>query len=156
MLLQRRFQIFGQAKRKPTRGNGLFSNSGSKGFQNRCVQIEDQTGSSSASTSEDLSDLCKGFKVRDIVIETSRVTGVPTDLILCERRDPTFVYARHIIFYLAVELTGYSLPKIGHILTRDHTTIMYGRDKMKRLLQTDEKLQETINTIKECLMNGKE
>tara|TARA_B100002019_G_scaffold293505_1_gene321695 strand:+ start:6817 stop:6993 length:177 start_codon:yes stop_codon:yes gene_type:complete len=53
--------------------------------------------------------------------------------------------------YLSFKYTGYSFPKIGHILSRDHSTIIYGVKKITRLLKTNKNLQETIYRIEKEL-----
>ena len=151
MLLHGRLQILRQVIRKSTRCSWLPSFGRSKRVQDRCLQIKNQTRQSSLSSYENLSDLCKRFKVRDILIATSRVTNVGMDEVLSDRRSPDYVLARHITMYLSFKYTGYSFPKIGHILSRDHSTIIYGVKKITRLLKTNNNLQETIYRIEKEL-----
>ena len=53
-----------------------------------------------------------------------------------------------------MQLTGYSYPKIGHILSRDHTTIIYGNNKIKEKIKTDPELRDLVGRIVDYL-NGK-
>lgn len=60
-----------------------------------------------------------------IAQEVSRVTGVSINDILAERRGAGIVFARHMCFVLARDLTRHSLPKIGRAFgRRDHTTVI--------------------------------
>jgi len=61
---------------------------------------------------------------------------------------------RQIAMYLLRQETGISLPQIGEILGgRDHTTILYGCEKIADLLERDDRLRSQIVRIKESLYN---
>jgi chromosomal replication initiator protein len=54
--------------------------------------------------------------------------------------------------YLLREETDISLPQIGEVLGgRDHTTVMYGYDKVADLLERDERLRRQVTQIREGL-----
>ena len=54
--------------------------------------------------------------------------------------------------YLIREETSASLPQIGEVLGgRDHTTILYGYDKISGQLETDDALRRQVVSIKEAL-----
>ena len=154
MLLQRRLSLPGSTDDRTTKPTRMLCPGGSEGFHDRNLQAKDKVSSSSSSGIEDLSDLKQGFKVRDIVVTTGQFTGVTPDQMLSDRREPIWVEARHIVFFLASELTGYSYPKIGHILSRDHTTVIYGKNKVKERLKTDPDLRDLVGRIVDYL-NGK-
>lgn len=59
-----------------------------------------------------------------------------TDLI-SERRDGQLVRVRHIAIWLAVKVTGKSLPAIGRSFRRDHTTILYAKRRIEQKIATD-------------------
>jgi chromosomal replication initiator protein len=57
---------------------------------------------------------------------------------------------RQIAMYLLREETDASLVDIGVLLGgRDHTTIMYGCEKITEELITDTRLKNEINTLRE-------
>jgi chromosomal replication initiator protein len=61
---------------------------------------------------------------------------------------------RQVAMYLIRAETDASLPQIGHALGgRDHTTVMYGCDKISDLLETDEGLRRQVLAIRERLYN---
>ena len=50
--------------------------------------------------------------------------------------------------YIATELTNYSLPQIAREFgKKDHTTVMYARDKIKEQMQRDEAYRNKIRQL---------
>jgi chromosomal replication initiator protein len=61
--------------------------------------------------------------------------------------------ARQICAYLMCEMLSLPLVSIGNILGgRDHTTIMYARDKMENLMNTSTKTAKEVDDIKSILL----
>jgi chromosomal replication initiator protein len=59
---------------------------------------------------------------------------------------------RQIAMYLLREESNFSLPQIGNALGgRDHTTIMYGCEKVADMLERDDKLRRRVIKIREQL-----
>jgi len=66
------------------------------------------------------------------------------------KRNKDLVLPRQIIMYLLREEVGYSFPKIAQILGgKDHTTIMYGCEKIKKEIQKNENFRREVQLIKE-------
>jgi chromosomal replication initiator protein len=64
------------------------------------------------------------------------------------------VQARQISMFLARELTNASFPDIGNkVGGRDHSTVIYAHNKIKRMLETDKTLQDTLDGIQEILLH---
>lgn len=61
-------------------------------------------------------------------------------LLLSQQRFQRLALARNIIYYLCAVYTCRSLPQIGHFMRRDHTTVLYGRDKIAGLRKVDVEL----------------
>jgi chromosomal replication initiator protein len=56
--------------------------------------------------------------------------------------------------YLIREETGASLPQVGEALGgRDHTTVMYGCEKIGELLEQDDSLRRQVLAIRQTLYN---
>ena len=73
------------------------------------------------------------------------------------RRSRDVARARQIAMYLARELTDMSLPMIGSALGgRDHTTIMYGCDKISALFEKEDTIRRQILDIKTQLYGTKQ
>ncbi len=68
------------------------------------------------------------------------------------RRQKELVLPRHIVMHILSEQLKLPVEKIGEILGgRDHTTVMHGRDKIKRLIVTDREVQRTLIEVKQRL-----
>lgn len=63
------------------------------------------------------------------------------------------VKARQICAYLMCEMLSLPLVSVGNILGgRDHTTIMYARDKMEKLAKLNDRLHKEIDDIKNIVL----
>jgi chromosomal replication initiator protein len=64
------------------------------------------------------------------------------------RRDQRLAAPRHIAMYIAAELTECSLPQIAREFgKKDHTTVMYARDKVKDLMARDEAYRNKVRSL---------
>lgn len=101
--------------------------------------------------------LARGPKAKfPSVLEIRKTVGdyfgiSPTEMLASRRLEATS-RARQIAMYLAKELTPLSFPQIGrHIGGKDHSTIIHGCRKIRRLLEVDEKLQADIEALRKTL-----
>jgi len=70
------------------------------------------------------------------------------------RRDQRLAAPRQIAMYLAHEMTGNSLSQIAREFNKkDHTTIMYARNKVKTLIESDEAYRNKIRGLQEACRN---
>jgi chromosomal replication initiator protein len=77
---------------------------------------------------------------------------VSLDELISSNRSQRIAFPRQIAMYMLREESDLSLPKIGEILGgRDHTTIMYGHEKITDLLERDKNLRREIVNIQEIL-----
>ena len=66
-----------------------------------------------------------------------------------KRRTKSIAYPRQICMFLARKLTSHSLQEIGgYFGGRDHTTVMYAFDKIRRELDRDTELTQTLERLK--------
>jgi chromosomal replication initiator protein len=78
--------------------------------------------------------------------------GIQRDRMLSRDRSREVALPRQIAMYLMREESNISLPLIGETLGgRDHTTIMYGCDKIADLLERDDRLRRQVIEIRETL-----
>jgi len=78
--------------------------------------------------------------------------NVTIDELLSRTRVHSIALPRQVAMYLLREENDVSLPKIGDLLGgRDHTTVMYGCDKISELLETDKKFRRKVINIQEVL-----
>ncbi len=78
--------------------------------------------------------------------------GVDEDRLLSRDRSQQVALPRQVAMFLIREETDASLPQIGDVLGgRDHTTVMYGYDKIASRLETDDALRRQVIAVRERL-----
>lgn len=78
--------------------------------------------------------------------------NIEVDRMLSRDRSREVALPRQIVMYLLREESNISLPVIGETLGgRDHTTVMYGCDKIADLLERDDRLRRQVIEIRENL-----
>ncbi|MDX1614035.1 MAG: chromosomal replication initiator protein DnaA [Candidatus Promineifilaceae bacterium] len=74
---------------------------------------------------------------------------VTLEALTSNSRSRTVAFPRQMVMYLARTETGLSYPQIGEKLgNRDHTTILYGHDKIAELMETDANVRRDALEIK--------
>jgi chromosomal replication initiator protein len=64
------------------------------------------------------------------------------------RRDQRLAGPRQIAMYLSTELTDCSLPQIAReFAKKDHTTVIYARNKIKQLMANDEAYRNRVRSL---------
>ncbi|HEX2173811.1 MAG TPA: chromosomal replication initiator protein DnaA [Dehalococcoidia bacterium] len=93
----------------------------------------------------------------DIVINTvAEYYGVEAKDLRGKKRDQEIAFPRQIAMHLMREELQISLSEIGkHLGGRDHTTVMYGCDKIGRELGSNGQLRREVLEIKESLYAGR-
>jgi chromosomal replication initiator protein len=85
---------------------------------------------------KDLITLDEGdISPNDIIEHVARYFEISLDDIYGTSRAAAIAQARQIAMYLCRELTSLSLPKIGQLIGRDHTTVMYANTKITELMK---------------------
>lgn len=64
-----------------------------------------------------------------------------------KKRTEAIAFPRQVAMYLASSLTDMSLTDIGDAFGRDHATVMYAKNKIGQLVQTDPYFNETLNQM---------
>lgn len=78
----------------------------------------------------------------------ARQHGMSVQQLLERTRRQAIARPRQIAIYLATKLTRCSTPDLGQRFGGfDHTTIMYARDRIEELAQTDHRLRASIETL---------
>lgn len=73
--------------------------------------------------------------------------------ILGKGKKADLVKARQICAYLMCEMLSLPLISIGNVMGgRDHTTIMYSRDKIEELIRLNEKIAKEVDDIKNIVL----
>jgi chromosomal replication initiator protein len=88
----------------------------------------------------------------DIVHKVADRFNIPLERMLSHERTREVALPRQIAMYLLRHEANCSLPQIGEALGgRDHTTIMYGCEKIADLLESDDRLRRQVIEIREQL-----
>jgi len=91
-------------------------------------------------------------KPDEVVHKVADAFGVAIERMLGRDRSREVALPRQIAMYLLREEAHISLPQIGETLGgRDHTTVMYGCEKVADLLEQDDRLRRRVIEIKEML-----
>jgi chromosomal replication initiator protein len=88
----------------------------------------------------------------EVIESVAQAFGVDINRMLSRERSREVALPRQIVMYLLREESNISLPSIGESLGgRDHTTIMYGCEKIADLLERDDHLRRQVIEIRENL-----
>ena len=92
--------------------------------------------------------------VEHIIAAVAAQFGVEEDRMLSRERSRKVALPRQVAMYLIREETSESLPRIGQALGgRDHTTVMYGCEKIADRLETDDALRRQVLLVREKLFH---
>lgn len=86
-----------------------------------------------------------------IIAATAAHFGYTPADVVGPRRPRPLALARQIAMYLCRELTDYSLPELGVIFQRDHTTVLHGEQKIRAEIESWRGLQITVAAIRRHL-----
>ena len=88
------------------------------------------------------------MSVDNIIRLVAEHYGVPVRDLMGKRRTKSIAYPRQVCMFLARRLTSHSLEEIGgYFGGRDHTTVMYAFDKIRRELQEKPDVSQTIEHL---------
>ncbi len=92
--------------------------------------------------------------VDDVIDATCKVFSVTKADLVGKKKTKEIVEPRQVCIYIITELLDIPLATIGNIFGgRDHTTIMYARDKVSEKLNTSVKTATDVNNIKNMIYN---
>ncbi len=99
-----------------------------------------------------LIDRQEKLTLSDIISAVALHYGVSEADLIGRSRRKEIASARQMVMYLAREETNASLPQIGQALGgRDHTTVLYGSEKVADLIEKDDALRRDVIAIRERL-----
>lgn len=88
-------------------------------------------------------------RLSDVTRATCVVMQVPRAAMTSEQRHKAWAEARQVAMYVAHEITGASLPRIGRVLgNRDHTTVLHGVRAMRQRLPHRPDLQRACEQVR--------
>ena len=69
-----------------------------------------------------------------------------------KRKNKEFVLPRQVSMYLILDMMALPQETVGKFFGRDHSTVIYARDKIDQIIKTENKLAVEINDIKKMLL----
>jgi len=100
---------------------------------------------------EDASPLVVPNRLKPVIRMVTKYYGVSLCDLVSRRRGAALVRSRQMAMYLARMLTKCSLPAIGHLLERDHSTILYGCRKIAAQRLQDANLDAEIRELTDLM-----
>lgn len=102
---------------------------------------------------ESIHNVQEEIKVEDIIKCVCDVCKIDKADLLGKKKNKEFVEPRQICIYLINELMSLPLVTIGQKMGgRDHTTVIYARDKIAELIKTDGNLARKVNDLKNMIL----
>ncbi|MCD6289143.1 MAG: chromosomal replication initiator protein DnaA [Anaerolineae bacterium] len=80
--------------------------------------------------------------------------GLSVDQLTGRKRNKEVSLARHIAMYLLRHECDLSLPQVGALLNRDHTTVMHGVERVEELVEVDDAIRRRIMSLREQMYAG--
>lgn len=93
----------------------------------------------------------KRTTVEDVITLTAKHFDLNPQDLMGKSRAGRINNARQIAMYLAREMTDLSLPQIGEVFNRSHTTILHGYNKINDDLNHDTGLRHQVESLKAIL-----
>lgn len=118
-------------------------------LQERPITIE----LASEALRESVSTTQEEVKVDDIISCVSSFFKISKNDLLGKKKNKEFVEPRQICIYLITELMSLPLVTIGQKMGgRDHTTVIYARDKIADLMRSSDVVAKQVNDIKNMIL----
>jgi len=93
------------------------------------------------------------IKVEDIIKCVCNFYKIDKADLIGKKKNKEFVEPRQVCIYLINDLMSLPLVTIGQEMGgRDHTTVIYARDKVSELIKTNTKIAVEVNDIKNMIL----
>ncbi len=89
--------------------------------------------------------------VREIQQAVCDFFGIEVDEIRSTSRSRRVSHPRQVAMYLSCELTGQSLPTIAAEFARDHSTVLYARDRIDSSMRVSDDVRESVEKLRMML-----
>lgn len=87
-------------------------------------------------------------RMAKIINATSKVFNVRNDEIIGRTRNKAVASARQVVYMIARTSTEMTLPQIGKVMKRDHTTVLYGINKASERAEKDQQFADMIGEVR--------
>ncbi len=85
--------------------------------------------------------------IDEVISEVSRTFGVSKEDIFSKRKTQEVVYARQVSMYIIREISQMKYKEIGRLFGKDHSTVLYTIDKVKKKLEQNEQQRNLVEDI---------
>ncbi len=85
--------------------------------------------------------------IDEVIAEVSRTFGVSKEDIFSKRKTQEIVYARQVSMYIIREISQMKYKEIGRLFGKDHSTVLYTIDKVKKKLEQNEQQRNLVEDI---------
>ena len=93
------------------------------------------------------------MKVEDIINCVSSFYNINKNDLLSKKKNKEIVEPRQVCMYIISDMmNGIPLEVIGQKMGKNHSTVIYSRDKIAEMMKTDSKLATRVNDIKKMLL----
>lgn len=89
-----------------------------------------------------------------IIQAVANYYSIPVEQIVGSRRSKDTVQPRQVAMYLVRELTNYSLPEIGKVFSRDHTTVLHSINKIEDERKNSSEMDGILKTLTANIHQG--
>ncbi len=97
-------------------------------------------------------DAITALSPKQVIMTVCEYFNIKQTDLLGPKRIKELVLPRHLVMHILAEQLKLPVERIGEILGgRDHTTVMHGRDKIKRLIATDREIQRMSIEVRQKL-----
>lgn len=93
--------------------------------------------------------------VEQIQRAAAQAFGITMEELLGIRRSWKYARPRQVAMMLSRELTKRSLPNIGQMFNRDHTTVLHALRRIPELCRTNQALQKKVEQIRGEVLHAK-
>ena len=98
-----------------------------------------------------LNEKKKRITIDNILSNVAKYFNIEKDDILSNARAKEIVNARKYAIYLAREMMELSYPSLAQEFNKNHTTVMYQYDKMKKDIKTSKAMEIVVDELKELI-----
>jgi len=96
----------------------------------------------------------KEITIDEIIKGVATKMNIKISDLKSHKKNKNLVLGRQISMFLARELTSSSFPDIGErIGGRDHSTVIYAHNKIRKMIAVDKNLRSAMEEIQEMLLN---
>ena len=114
-------------------------------YLNMMVRAEGTFGSIRDAVSEVLGSKPTSLTPDELIHRVAKEFGIEKSLILGKARTKDVMLARQVCMYLLCQELGMSTTAAGKLLKKDHTTVMYGIQKVEDLMNTNATFSARVN-----------